>query len=697
MAFRSVKSDGTPGHLVFNLARLTRQAENGLVIVGRGSQATMYLNTPRLPQMISRLHAELSVSPDFRVMVRDLGSTNGTFVNDERIENAGQDSESQAVPHESILGFGGPARVSRMGIITENPCRFFVDARPIHVAALAGDLDAITAMVRANPDDANLLGLDGGNLLHMAVIGMSAPVVEFVLTQYPNLITGRTRRAATPLHFAAKYSTTEIVGMLLRAGADPFAETQQGLTAAHIAASRGSRDQLSQLLEVAPGLASMASQNQRLTPLHLAATKGHVDAVRALIACGVDINARTQDGQTALHYAAAENHTGVVECLLGAPGVAVNTADELGLTPLHVSAHRGRAEIARMLLDAGADHGLTVGGASAAQIALACGFTAVADVIHQWVVAHPQGGQGAAGQGGEGEDEEMVSSDSEAGGKGRKRKGAHVSDDAMDQDRVVQFGEECKDVVLQLDESLAGMVSNAERRCAALHAVNAHGASLQELMHAAVAHEKYAVLQTLVDIGLGQKASRRAERPKADARDETMTKISAGECLTARTSCAICMEPMVAPYTVTPCGHTFCGPCILRWVAHNQGAQPQQQQGRPQRPKITCPKCRARVGAMPAPALDLMGILEDVVVKSMDEGELAEWQARRDRWLNDKSSLVSVAEEVMVGAAQMSTGGLPVHLARMRPLAGGMTRPETPALQMSFGGQQLPLADDSFI
>jgi len=73
--------------------------------------------------MISRLHAELKISEDYKIMVRDLGSTNGTFIDDERLETSGQDAPFQEVPHGRILGFGGPARVSRMGVITENPCR----------------------------------------------------------------------------------------------------------------------------------------------------------------------------------------------------------------------------------------------------------------------------------------------------------------------------------------------------------------------------------------------------------------------------------------------------------------------------------------------------------------------------------------------------------------------------------------------
>lgn len=173
---------------------------------------------------------------------------------------------------------------------------------------------------------------------------------------------------------------------------------------------------------------------------------------------------------------------------------------------------------------------------------------------------------------------------------------------------------------------------------------------------------------------------------------------TAAECLSARTTCAICMEPMVAPYTVSPCGHTFCGACIMRWVSHSHLVTGQNQQqggglrGQGNKPSITCPKCRSRLGCMPAVALDLQGILQDVVVQSMDEDELREWHSRHERWLQEKANLISVAEEVMHSVVHFNQGGLPIHLQRMRGTHG--LRPETPALQMSFGGQQLNLADD---
>lgn len=45
-------------------------------------------------------------------------------------------------------------------------------------------------------------------------------------------------------------------------------------------------------------------------------------------------------------------------------------------------------------------------------------------------------------------------------------------------------------------------------------------------------------------------------------------------------------------------------------------------------------QCRTSVAGMPAPALDLQGILEEVVVAMMKEDEKKEWNARHEKWVS---------------------------------------------------------------
>lgn len=102
-------------------------------------------------------------------------------------------------------------------------------------------------------------------------------------------------------------------------------------------------------------LAPFAVQAQDLKEDFLAAArKGDVEAVKALLAKGVDVNTKTEYGATALAYACDKGHTAVVKLLLE-NGADPNSRDTFyQATPITWASMKGHAEIVRLLLDKGA-------------------------------------------------------------------------------------------------------------------------------------------------------------------------------------------------------------------------------------------------------------------------------------------------------------------------------------------------------
>ena len=84
------------------------------------------------------------------------------------------------------------------------------------------------------------------------------------------------------------------------------------------------------------------------------AYKGEADAIKALLAQGVDANARDERGGTALMQASIANKADAVKLLLE-HGAEVNAQSDGGNTALIAAAGKGHADILRILLDAGAD------------------------------------------------------------------------------------------------------------------------------------------------------------------------------------------------------------------------------------------------------------------------------------------------------------------------------------------------------
>jgi TonB family protein len=83
-------------------------------------------------------------------------------------------------------------------------------------------------------------------------------------------------------------------------------------------------------------------------PLFRAASQGDVESIKALLAEGVDINARSDRGQTALILAAFGGHSDVVSLLLAA-GADPKTKDSLGLTAQDWAGRRGFPDVGEIL------------------------------------------------------------------------------------------------------------------------------------------------------------------------------------------------------------------------------------------------------------------------------------------------------------------------------------------------------------
>ncbi|KAH8118108.1 ankyrin repeat-containing domain protein [Phellopilus nigrolimitatus] len=102
------------------------------------------------------------------------------------------------------------------------------------------------------------------------------------------------------------------------------------------------------------------------TPLHCAVSAGREAVVRELLGAGANVNAKTSQGMTPLHYAASKQQVDIGKLLITrkADINARNGANQLPLnrwlywirnTPLHLAMESAHAEVAVMLIEAGAD------------------------------------------------------------------------------------------------------------------------------------------------------------------------------------------------------------------------------------------------------------------------------------------------------------------------------------------------------
>ena len=157
----------------------------------------------------------------------------------------------------------------------------------------------------------------------------------------------------TALHWAAYRGDVETAQLLLDAGADAGAANRYGVTPLTLAAGRGNAPIVEALLDA--GADPNATLPEGETVLMTAARTGDVDVLRLLLARGADLRARESwRGQTALHWAAAENHPAAVHTLVEL-GADVDERSTAGWSALLYAVRAGKSEAVSALLEAGAD------------------------------------------------------------------------------------------------------------------------------------------------------------------------------------------------------------------------------------------------------------------------------------------------------------------------------------------------------
>jgi ankyrin repeat protein len=202
-------------------------------------------------------------------------------------------------------------------------------AAPIHVAARAGDVEKVRALLAADP-----------TLL-------DAPATESYDTE----------GSPTALICAARYGHLEVVKLLLEKGANIEAHTWgQPATALSWAAANGHTAIVKLLLEKGAKLeAHSVEWGSDFVLIGACCGAGaRIEVVKLLPDKGADIEARDGSGNTALLAAASVGQTEIVRLLLN-KGASIEAFDYINQeTALLKAAARGYTETVKLLLDKGA-------------------------------------------------------------------------------------------------------------------------------------------------------------------------------------------------------------------------------------------------------------------------------------------------------------------------------------------------------
>ncbi len=157
----------------------------------------------------------------------------------------------------------------------------------------------------------------------------------------------------TALMLAAQQGRLDLIRTLLDAGATVDITNTRGGTALMYAAVLGDTAPIKLLL--ARGSAVNTQSSTGWTALMIAAVMGHDALVRLLLDQGANAGLADIYGWTPLMRATYEKRLHVVRMLLTSKSVNVNARNDNGATALHYAALRNQFEIAQLLIANGAD------------------------------------------------------------------------------------------------------------------------------------------------------------------------------------------------------------------------------------------------------------------------------------------------------------------------------------------------------
>ena len=231
---------------------------------------------------------------------------------------------------------------------------------PLHLA-VDGGRAAIVSLLIAATASLNVKNDDDKAPLHVAVTVGHAAVADALIAAGAAL-DARAANGNTPLHLAADGGRAVMVSLLIAATASLNVKNDDDKAPLHLAADGGHAAIVTELIAAGAYWGDAACGSEEIvnpanaTPpclnlLHQAVTRGDFSAVRALLAAGVDADARDANNNTALHLAADTGRDVMVSLLIQATA-SLNVQNNDGDTPLHLSAESGHVTVVSLLIQA---------------------------------------------------------------------------------------------------------------------------------------------------------------------------------------------------------------------------------------------------------------------------------------------------------------------------------------------------------
>ncbi|KAI8115951.1 E3 ubiquitin-protein ligase mind-bomb [Lucilia cuprina] len=230
----------------------------------------------------------------------------------------------------------------------------FAGHTALQAASQNGHIEVIQILLCHNVD-VEIEDKDGDRAVHHAAFGDEPAVIE-LLSKAGADLNARNKRRQTALHIAVNKGHLNVVKTLLSLGCHPSLQDSEGDTPLHDAISKEHDEMLSLLLDY--GADITLTNNNGFNALHHASLKGNPSAMKILLTKTNRpwiVEEKKDDGYTALHLAALNNHVEIAELLVHMGKANMDRQNVNLQTALHLAVERQHVQIVKLLVQEGAN------------------------------------------------------------------------------------------------------------------------------------------------------------------------------------------------------------------------------------------------------------------------------------------------------------------------------------------------------
>jgi ankyrin repeat protein len=224
----------------------------------------------------------------------------------------------------------------------------------IYCASGKGLIQIMDQLLSAGADPVKKSTSTGFPLLYAALSGQYESVK--MLLKYNTDVNMHSNSRITALLAAASRADVDIIKLLLREGANPFATTDEGFNLFHLLTLSKSSFKVKimrKLIKFQHKLTSLLYDTDKdgNNLLHYATSKQDLKLIQFLIEQEVDINMKNHEGEFPLYIASSLGNSNIVAALLKVESCDANAVvDALGITPLLAAIDKNHVKTVLVLL-----------------------------------------------------------------------------------------------------------------------------------------------------------------------------------------------------------------------------------------------------------------------------------------------------------------------------------------------------------